>query len=103
MAFSDVVVIGAGVVGCAVAYELVSRGVSVTVVDSRGPGLGATQAAAGMLAPYVEGMGKPVLKLAARSLGMYDEFIDRVRADSGCAITYQRTGSLQVAMSDESL
>ena len=32
---SDVVVVGAGIVGCAVAYELARRGASVQVVDER--------------------------------------------------------------------
>ena len=52
---SDIVVVGAGIVGCAVAYELARRGASVQVVDGRRPvGMGATQASAGVLAPYIE-------------------------------------------------
>ena len=34
---------GAGVVGCAIAHELASRGARVRLVDPRGAGLGATQ------------------------------------------------------------
>ena len=45
---SEIVVVGAGIIGCAVAYELAKRGASVTVVDDRAPGMGATQAAAGV-------------------------------------------------------
>ena len=93
----DVAVIGAGVIGAAVTYELVSRGASVTLLDSRGAGLGSTQAAAGMLVPYLEGFGRPILSLAAASLNQYDAFIDRVARDSGVEIRYHRTGSLQVA------
>jgi len=99
----DVAVIGAGVIGEAVAYELVTRGASVTLLDSRGAGLGATQAAAGMLVPYLEGFGRPLLPLAARSLDMYDTFVDRVSRDSGKSIGYCRTGSLQVATAGEPL
>jgi glycine/D-amino acid oxidase-like deaminating enzyme len=102
MADCDVAVVGAGVVGGSIAYELARRGASVTLLDSRGAGLGATQAAAGMLVPYIEGFGRPILALAARSLGMYDAFIERVARDSGIGVGYQRTGSLQVAMADES-
>src|SRR5712692_9650238 len=102
MADCDVAVVGAGVVGGSIAYELARRGASVTLLDSRGAGLGATQAAAGMLVPYIEGFGRPLLALAARSLGMYDAFIERVARDSGIGVGYQRTGSLQVAMADES-
>jgi glycine oxidase len=49
-----------------------------------------------MLVPYLEGFGKPILAMAARSLSMYDEFIQRVAADSGLAVDYHRRGSLQV-------
>jgi glycine oxidase len=98
----DVAIIGAGIIGASIAYELASRGASVTVLDSRPPGQGATQAAAGMLVPYLEGFGKPILTMAARSLGMYDEFIQRITADSGMAVDYHRDGSLQVITAEES-
>jgi glycine oxidase len=97
----DVAIIGAGIVGASIAYELASRGASVTVLDSRAAGQGATQAAAGMLAPYIEGFGKPILAMAAKSLGMYDAFVERIRADSGLEVDYQRDGSLQVITADE--
>ena len=92
----DVAVVGAGVIGAAITYELVARGASVTLVDSRGAGLGSTQASAGMLVPYLEGFGRPLLPLAARSLEMYDGFVDRVSRDSGIGVAYRRSGSLQV-------
>ena len=99
----DVAVIGAGVIGAAITYELVSRGASVTLLDARGAGLGSTQAAAGMLVPYLEGFGRPLLPLATRSLEMYDAFVDRVSRDAGIGIAYQRTGSLQVVTADQPL
>lgn len=99
----DVVVVGAGVIGAAVTYELVSRGASVTLLDCRGAGLGSTQAAAGMLVPYLEGFGRPLLPLATKSLEMYDAFVDRISRDAGVRIDYRRTGSLQVVTGDEPL
>ena len=39
----DVIVVGAGIVGCAVADELSRRGRRVTIIDPRPPGGGATQ------------------------------------------------------------
>ena len=99
----DVVVIGAGVIGAAITHELVSRGASVMLLDCRGAGLGSTHAAAGMLVPYLEGFGRPLLPLAARSLDMYDAFVDRVSGDAGLPIGYRRTGSLQAAVAGETL
>src|SRR5689334_9968449 len=94
----DVVVIGAGVVGCAVAHELARRGASVEVVDERAAGQGATQASAGILAPFIEAReGSPLLPLTVRSLDLFDEFVARTTADSGYSIPYRRTGTLDVA------
>ncbi|MGE5243625.1 MAG: glycine oxidase ThiO [Betaproteobacteria bacterium] len=94
---SDVVVVGAGVVGCAVAYELARRGASVQIVDERSVGMGATQASAGVLAPYIEaGENGPFLDLTVRGLRVFDDFIARVTADSGVPVAYHRTGTLAV-------
>ena len=97
----DIVVVGAGIVGCAVAHELARRGASVQVVDERAVGMGATQASAGILAPYIEGSEPgPFLDLTVRSLNLFDAFIARVEADSGISIPYRRTGTLQAAVDD---
>jgi sarcosine oxidase subunit beta len=45
----DVVVLGAGIAGTALAYHLASRSVSVTVVDPRTPAAGASGRAAGIV------------------------------------------------------
>ena len=50
----DVLVVGAGIIGCAVARELAVRDVNVAIVDARDVGRGATHASAGVLAPYIE-------------------------------------------------
>jgi glycine oxidase len=95
---SDIIVVGAGVIGCAVAFELARRGAGVQVVDGRLPGMGATQASAGMLAPYNETQDDHALfDLAVRSLEMYEDFVARAVAESGLPVPYQRTGSLDVA------
>ena len=95
---SDILVVGAGIVGCSVAYELARRGASVEIVDERAVGMGATQASAGVLAPYIEAReGSALLDLTIRSLSMYDAFMARVAADSGVAVAYRRTGTLDVA------
>lgn len=95
---SHIVVVGAGVIGCAVAYELARMGTSVQVIDPREVGQGATQASAGVLAPYLRAHeGSLLLELGARSLQLYDEFIARVMDDSGLNVQYCRTGTLEVA------
>jgi glycine oxidase len=100
----DIVVVGAGIVGCAVAYELARRGASVDVIDMRAAGMGATQASAGVLAPYIEAVeGTPLLDLTVRSLELFDDFVASAAADSGLAIPYRRTGTLDVAVDDDGM
>jgi len=95
-----VTVVGAGIIGCAVAYELARRGARVHVVDPRTPGQGATRASAGILAPYIEGHVPSLLKLGVRSLALYDEFVQRVSADGSTDVEFARCGTLQVAVAD---
>jgi glycine oxidase len=100
---SNIIVVGAGIVGCSVAYELARRGAAVHVVDERSIGMGATHASAGMLAPYIETKeDSPLFDLTVRSLGLYDDFVARVTSDSAMMVAYRRTGTLEVA-TDEAI
>jgi glycine oxidase len=100
----NIIVVGAGVIGCATAYELARRGASVQIVDERSIGMGATQASAGMLAPYLETRDdSPLFGLTVRSLGLYDEFVARVESDSAMHVAYHRTGTLEVVTSEAGL
>lgn len=91
---------GGGIIGCAVAHALTSRGAAVRIVDMRGAGRGATQASAGILAPYIEGHIEALLQLGVSSLALYDEFVARVSADARQPIEYERSGSLHVARNE---
>jgi glycine/D-amino acid oxidase-like deaminating enzyme len=95
-----VIVVGAGVAGCAIAYELARRGAQVTLLDARKPGRGATFASAGILTPAIEGNNAALLHLTSCSLAIYDEFIRRVCADAHVDIDYARNGTLQVAFTN---
>jgi glycine oxidase len=92
-----VTVVGAGVIGCAVAYELACRGARVELVDARGPGRGATGSSAGILAPLIEGHSQALLRLGTCSVALWDDFVRRVQAESGLTIEYERSGTLQIA------
>jgi glycine oxidase len=94
-----VLIVGAGVIGTAVACELTARGIACALVDDRDPGGGATQASAGMLAPYVEAHENgPLLDLGVRSLALYDEWIARLTRDAGVDVEYRRVGTLEIAL-----
>jgi glycine oxidase len=93
----EVLVVGAGIIGCAVARELARAGVRTCILEAREAGAGATQASAGMLVPYIEAPDDGGLQdLAVRSFRLYDEFISELRAE-GADVEYRRCGTLQVA------
>ncbi len=95
----DVLVVGGGVIGCAVAFELAEAGLRVRLLDGRRPGAGASQASAGVLAPYVEGHdSRPLRVLGRRSLDLYDAFVARAVERSGLSIEFARCGTLEVAV-----
>lgn len=95
-------IVGAGIIGVAIADALARRGVDVHIVDRRAPGRGASQASAGILAPYTEATpDSPLLAAGTRSLAMYDEFVADVVARSGRPVEFARIGTLELADGEE--
>lgn len=91
-------VVGGGVIGCAIAFELARRGVEVSVWDGRAVGAGATQASAGILAPLIEAHeGGSLLDLTVRGLAEYEAFVTRIRSSSSKTFEFRRTGTIEVA------
>lgn len=98
----NVIVIGAGIIGCGIAHALAAAGCAVRIVDRRTPGQGATRASAGLLAPYIEGGESSALRtLGQESLAGYEAFVDRVRRDSGRDVIFSRCGTLEVGLTEE--
>jgi glycine oxidase len=94
----DVIVIGAGIIGCAVAREVARCGAKTVVLEARTVGAGATQASAGVLAPFIEAPSDgPLHALTVESLSLYDEFVASVSRDADVAVEYRRCGTLEVA------
>ena len=101
MKTSDVIVIGGGAVGCAVAYFLAREGVSVTLLERDDLAAHASGAAAGMLAPICESEGHgPFFELCLRSLRMMPAILEELRERSGTDPQYVPSGILRVATSD---
>ncbi|HEY9180838.1 MAG TPA: FAD-dependent oxidoreductase, partial [Candidatus Baltobacteraceae bacterium] len=80
----EVVIIGGGIIGLSVAFELAARGAAVRVFDLAEPAKAASWAAAGMLAPRTEHVADaPLRDLCEASLGLYPHFAAAVHAHSG--------------------
>jgi glycine oxidase len=93
----DVVVIGGGVIGCAIGYRLAMEGARVTIVERSHVAAESSGAAAGILAPPVHATGAHVFDLAVASHPMFGELTDRLREETGLDVEYRRTGALDLA------
>jgi glycine oxidase len=92
-----VVIVGGGVMGCAAAYELASRGVPATVLERSVPGAEASSAAAGILGAQVEAHAPgPLTELGLLSRKLYPRLIQQLERSSGIAVGYRRAGVLKV-------
>lgn len=95
----DVVVVGAGVVGLAVAWRAARDGARVTVVERGRPGSGASHVAAGMLAPVAEADAgeRALLALGLDSAARWPAFARTLAEVSGVEVGYRTVGTLVVA------
>jgi glycine oxidase len=101
---ADVAIIGAGLIGAGIAYELAKCGAAVTVFDRDEPAHAASWAGAGMLAPFSEDLPDPaMLALCRASLDMFPAFVDELRERSGVDAKFIRSGTLHVALDDVAL
>ena len=95
----DVVVVGAGVPGLAVAWRARARGLQVLVLERDEPGAGASGVAAGMLAPVTEAdaQERDLLLLGLQSARRWPAFAAELRDVTGIDVGYRPTGTLVVA------
>lgn len=99
---ADVVIVGGGVIGCAVARKAALAGLSVTVVERSTPGLEASSAAAGMLSPLAEASGPgPFLDLLLHARSIYPLFAEALREETGLDVGYGDAGTLYLALREE--
>ena len=96
----DVAIAGGGLVGLSLAYELVSQGAQVTLIDAGHPGR-ATDAGAGILAPDTHPTTEPFWWALTHGAGdHYPQLLDRLRHDgvSTDASGYAMCGLLSVGL-----
>ena len=98
---SDVVVVGGGAIGCAIARELAARGLSVTLLERGEPGGEASWAAAGLLSPQSDAREpSPFFDLCVESRSLYAEWVRALEEETGLAVGYKATGILRCAYSE---
>lgn len=98
----DVIVVGGGVIGCAIAWRLAQAGVKVSLFERGRVGCESSRAAAGMLCPQSEAQLRgPFFDLCIRSGSMYRSFAEELNETSGIDVEYKDEGTLFVVLEDE--
>lgn len=102
MSSPDVIVVGGGVIGLAIAWRAAQAELSVALVDEE-PGRGASYAAAGMLAPVTEVHygEEALLALNLDSAKRYPGFVEELEAATGMTVGYRPCGTLFVGADDD--
>jgi len=94
----DVLIIGGGVIGLSLAWELSKRGCSVRVVDQSEPGREASWAGAGILpAAKRHGWQHAYEQLRGLASELHSQWASELKASTGIDTGYRRCGGLHLA------
>jgi glycine oxidase len=100
---ADVIVVGGGVIGTAIAWRAARAGHQVTLIDAAGPSPAgsdkASLVAAGMLGPVSESVfgEEHLLALNLHAIGRFPSFAAELEAATGLTVGLRTEGTLSVA------
>jgi glycine oxidase len=93
----DVVIVGGGIIGGAIAFDLARRNLRVAVLDRQELMHEASWAAAGMLSPAPDSIAAiPMVPLGRASLAMYPKFIGAVENAFGGHTGFRTGGAIEI-------
>lgn len=97
---TDAIIVGGGIIGCALAEELARRGQRVTVVERGRIGAEASAAAAGILSAQID-VPKPgtFFELCQAARKAYPAWVARLERASGVRVGFERRGVLYLSTS----
>lgn len=101
---ADVVVVGAGTVGAAIAYGLAKRNVRVLLLDGGDRDFRAATANFGLVWLSGKGIDMPAYQWLTRdSINLWPEFSAEIFETSGIDLQYERRGGLVICLGEEQL
>lgn len=99
---TDVIVVGGGVIGLSIAYELAGQGVSVQILDQGPLGQEASWAGAGILPPgNPRRAATPEARLRAESHRLWPEWTKRLLDETGIDNGYRNCGGIEVQLESD--
>ncbi|KZS25526.1 MULTISPECIES: NAD(P)/FAD-dependent oxidoreductase [Geobacillus] len=97
------IVVGAGILGAAVAYHLAKEGAAVTIIDRKDKGQ-ATDAAAGIVCPWLsQRRNKKWYQLAKNGAKFYPSLIEELLSHGETETGYARVGALCLHTDEQKL
>ena len=101
----NVIIIGGGVIGLGIGWQLTKAGLSVNIFERDRVGRAASWAAAGMLAPFSEAHTEEpeLLQLGTESLALYPQWVEELQTDSALSVGYRVEGTLIVGMEQDDI
>ncbi|MFW7343009.1 MAG: FAD-dependent oxidoreductase [Burkholderiaceae bacterium] len=98
----DVIVIGAGMVGSAIAYGLAGRGRKVLVLDGADSDFRAAKANFGLVWVQGKGYGVPdYQRISRRAARMWPSFNSQLAQETGMALDYENRGGLSFCVGEK--
>lgn len=97
----DIVIVGGGIMGGSIAFELAKHGINVAVLDRQELMHEASWAAAGMLSPAPDcDAAIPAVPLGRASLAIYPKFVNAIEDASGMRTGF-RSGGAVIIIDDD--
>jgi len=98
----DIVIVGGGIMGGSIAFELAKHKLNVAVLDRQELMHEASWAAAGMLSPAPDCPAAiPAVPLGRASLAIYPKFVDAIERASGMGTGFRTGGAVMVISSGD--
>jgi glycine oxidase len=96
----DYLIVGGGIIGCSLARELARTRAHVVLLERNAMGSEASSAAAGVLSPtfFQPAAPGPLIELCRHSAGIFEDWVEELRADGVDDVGYRRTGLLSIAL-----
>ena len=97
----DVIVIGAGAIGCSIAYYLAKEGSKVALSERESFGSGSTAHATGFISLLgTEFTPGPSFEFGLESYNAFPALVEELQASTGMDLLYQRRPSLRLALEE---